>query len=79
MSIFKRKKKETYTYDVDGEILKTLDLHLDLIRLLKKDVKELMLNDSEISSIIIDQRNAIKDLQKQVNELQKLVNQNEGV
>lgn len=77
MFIFKRKKKEAH--DVDAEILELLDEHLGLIRLLNKDVKRLMLNDSDIAKIVGDQQKAISDLQKQIKDLQNLVNQNEGV
>lgn len=76
MRIFKKKEKIEH-HDVNGEILKALDMQLDLIKFLRKDIKALMLNDSEISKIVSNQQQAINDLQKQVNELQKLINNEE--
>lgn len=72
---FKKKKNEN-TADLlnerDEKIIDIMYNHLDMIRGLKD-------NEKIICEAIMNQQKAIGKLQEQIKELQKLVNQNEGV
>lgn len=67
------KKKKTNATDMlierDEKIIDIMYNHLDLIRGLKD-------NEKIICEAITNQQKAIEKLQNQINELQKLVNQN---
>lgn len=69
---FKKKKKTDTTemlIDRDEKIIDIMYKYLDLIRGLKD-------NEKIICEAITNQQKAIEKLQNQINELQKLVNQN---
>lgn len=75
---FKKKDKKKESYDLTGEMFKILDEHLELIAENQKRIKALLNNAELTSKAIIVQKEALEKLQDQVNELQKLVEQNGG-
>ena len=78
LHIFKKKDKKKESYDLTGEMIKILDEHLELIAK-NQNRTEALLNNAELTSkAIIVQKEALEKLQDQVNELQKLVEQNGG-
>ena len=76
--IFKKKDKKKESYDLTGEMIKILDEHLELIAKNQKRTEALLNNAELTSKAIIVQKEALEKLQDQVNELQKLVEQNGG-
>lgn len=78
LHIFKKKDKKKESYDLTGEMIKTLDEHLELIAKNQKRTEALLNNAELTSKAIIVQKEALEKLQDQVNELQKLVEQNGG-
>ena len=74
LHIFKKKE----SYDLTGEMIKILDEHLELIAKNQKRTEALLNNAELTSKAIIVQKEALEKLQDQVNELQKLVEQNGG-
>ena len=70
----KKKKDNTVSMLVENEdyIVEILHNHLELIRGLKK-------NEKIICDAIMNQQQAINDLQNQMETLQQLINRNEGV
>lgn len=74
----KKKDKKKESYDLTGEMFKILDEHLELIAKNQKRIKALLNNAELTSKAIIVQKEALEKLQEQVNELQKLVEQNGG-
>ena len=75
---FGRKKNKKESYDLTGEMIKILDEHLELIAKNQKRTEALLNNAELTSKAIIVQKEALEKLQDQVNELQKLVEQNGG-
>ena len=78
LHIFKKKDKKKESYDLTGEMIKILDDHLELIAKNQKRTEALLNNAELTSKAIIVQKEALEKLQDQVNELQKLVEQNGG-
>ena len=78
LHIFKKKDKKKESYDLTGEMIKILDEHLELIAKNQKRTEALLNNAELTSKVIIVQKEALEKLQDQVNELQKLVEQNGG-
>ena len=78
LHIFKKKDKKKESYDLTGEMIKILDEHLELIAKNQKRTEALLSNAELTSKAIIVQKEALEKLQDQVNELQKLVEQNGG-
>ena len=78
LHIFKKKDKKKESYDLTGEMIKILDEHLELISKNQKRTEALLNNAELTSKAIIVQKEALEKLQDQVNELQKLVEQNGG-
>ena len=78
LHIFKKKDKKKESYDLTGEMIKILDEHLELITKNQKRTEALLNNAELTSKAIIVQKEALEKLQDQVNELQKLVEQNGG-
>ena len=78
LHIFKKKDKKKESYDLAGEMIKILDEHLELIAKNQKRTEALLNNAELTSKAIIVQKEALEKLQDQVNELQKLVEQNGG-
>ena len=78
LHIFKKKDKKKESYDLTGEMIKILDEHLELIAENQKRTEALLNNAELTSKAIIVQKEALEKLQDQVNELQKLVEQNRG-
>ena len=78
LHIFKKKDKKKESYDLTGEMIKILDEHLELIAKNQKRTEALLNNAELTSKAIIVQKEALEKLQDQVNELQKLVEQNGG-
>lgn len=78
LHIFKKKDKKKESYDLTGEMFRILDEHLELISTNQKHIKVLLNNAELTSKAIIVQKEALEKLQDQVNELQKLVEQNGG-
>ena len=78
LHIFKKKDKKKESYDFTGEMFKILDEHLELIAENQKRIKALLNNAELTSKAIIVQKEALEKLQEQVNDLQKLVEQNGG-
>lgn len=78
LHIFKKKDKKKESYDLTGEMIKILDEHLELIAKNQKRTEALLNNAELTSKAIIVQKEALEKLQDQVNELQKLVEQNRG-
>ena len=78
LHIFKKKDKKKESYDLTGEMIKILDEHLELIAENQKRIKALLNNAELTSKAIIVQKEALEKLQEQVNDLQKLVEQNGG-
>lgn len=78
LHIFKKKYKKKESYDLTGEMFKILDEHLELIAENQKRTEALLNNAELTSKAIIVQKEALEKLQDQVNELQKLVEQNGG-
>ena len=78
LHIFKKKDKKKESYDLTGEMIKILDEHLELIAKNQKRTEALLNNAELTSKAIIVQKEALEKLQNQVNELQKLVEQNGG-
>lgn len=78
LKLFKKKYKKKESYDLTGEMFKILDEHLELIAENQKRIKALLNNAELTSKAIIVQKEALEKLQDQVNELQKLVEQNGG-
>ena len=78
LHIFKKKDKKKESYDLTGEMIKILDEHLELIAKNQKQTEALLNNAELTSKAIIVQKEALEKLQDQVNELQKLVEQNGG-
>ena len=78
LHIFKKKAKKKESYDLTGEMIKILDEHLELIAKNQKRTEALLNNAELTSKAIIVQKEALEKLQDQVNELQKLVEQNGG-
>lgn len=78
LHIFKKKDKKKESYDLTGEMIKILDEHLELIVKNQKRTEALLNNAELTSKAIIVQKEALEKLQDQVNELQKLVEQNGG-
>lgn len=78
LHIFKKKDKKKESYDLTGEMIKILDEHLELIAKNQKRAEALLNNAELTSKAIIVQKEALEKLQDQVNELQKLVEQNGG-
>lgn len=78
LHIFKKKDKKKESYDLTGEMIKILDEHLELIAKNQKRTEALLNNAELTSKAIIVQKEALEKLQEQVNELQKLVEQNGG-
>lgn len=78
LHIFKKKDKKKESYDLTGEMFRILDEHLELISTNQKHIKALLNNAELTSKAIIVQKEALEKLQDQVNELQKLVEQNGG-
>ena len=78
LHIFKKKDKKKESYDLTGEMIKILDEHLELIAENQKRTEALLNNAELTSKAIIVQKEALEKLQDQVNELQKLVEQNGG-
>ena len=76
LHIFKKKDKKKESYDLTGEMIKILDEHLELIAKNQKRTEALLNNAELTSKAIIVQKEALEKLQDQVNELQKLVEQN---
>ena len=74
----KKKNKKEESYDLTGEMIKILDEHLELIAKNQKRTEALLNNAELTSKAIIVQKEALEKLQDQVNELQKLVEQNGG-
>lgn len=62
----KRKKKVDDDFDKDQELIKVLSGHLSLIESQQKMLHKLMDNVTDISQIVLDQQEAINDLEKQV-------------
>ena len=75
---FGKKKNKKESYDLTGEMIKILDEHLELIAKNQKRTEALLNNAELTSKAIIVQKEALEKLQDQVNELQKLVEQNGG-
>ena len=73
----KKKKKKNDMYDVTGDIIRILDEHLGLISKNQERINGLLEHAEVTNNLIIEQKEAFETLQDQVNELQKLVNQNE--
>ena len=78
LHIFKKKDKKKGSYDLTGEMIKILDEHLELIAKNQRRTEALLNNAELTSKAIIVQKEALEKLQDQVNELQKLVEQNGG-
>lgn len=78
LHIFKKKDKKKESCDLTGEMIKILDEHLELIAKNQKRTEALLNNAELTSKAIIVQKEALEKLQEQVNELQKLVEQNGG-
>lgn len=78
LHIFKKKDKKKESYDLTGEMIKILDEHLELIAKNQKRTEALLNNAELTSKAIIVQKEALEKLQEQVNDLQKLVEQNRG-
>lgn len=78
LHIFKKKDKKKESYDLTGEMIKILDKHLELIAKNQKRTEALLNNAELTSKAIIVQKEALEKLQEQVNDLQKLVEQNGG-
>ena len=78
LHIFKKKDKKKESYDLTGEMIKILDEHLELIAKNQKRTEALLNNAELTSKAIIVQKEALEKLQDQVNELQKLIEQNGG-
>ena len=78
LHMFKKKDKKKESYDLTGEMIKILDEHLELIAKNQKRTEALLNNAELTSKAIIVQKEALEKLQDQVNELQKLVEQNGG-
>ena len=78
LHIFKKKDKKKESYDLTGEMIKILDEHLELIAKNQKRTEALLNNAELTSKAIIVQKEALEQLHDQVNELQKLVEQNGG-
>ena len=78
LHIFKKKDKKKESYDLTGEMIKILDEHLELIAKNQKRTEALLNNAELTSKAIIVQKEALEELQDQVNELQKRVEQNGG-
>lgn len=78
LHIFKKKDKKKESYDLTGEMFRILDEHLELISTNQKHIKALLNNAELTSKAVIVQKEALEKLQDQVNELQKLVEQNGG-
>ena len=78
LHIFKKEDKKKESYDLTGEMIKILDEHLELIAKNQKRTEALLNNAELTSKAIIVQKEALEKLQDQVNELQKLVEQNGG-
>lgn len=78
LHIFKKKDKKKESYDLTEEMIKILDEHLELIAKNQKRTEALLNNAELTSKAIIVQKEALEKLQDQVNELQKLVEQNRG-
>lgn len=78
LHIFKKKDKKKESYDLTGEMIKILDEHLELIAKNQKRTEALLNNAELTSKAIIVQKEALEKLQEQVNDLQKLVEQNGG-
>ena len=78
LHIFKKKDKKKESYDLTGEMIKIQDEHLELIAKNQKRTEALLNNAELTSKAIIVQKEALEKLQDQVNELQKLVEQNGG-
>ena len=65
--MFKLKnKKVDDDFDKDQELIKVLSGHLSLIESQQKMLHKLMDNVTDISQIVLDQQEAIDDLEKQV-------------
>ena len=62
----KRKKKVDDDFDKDQELIKVLNGHLSLIERQQKMLHRLMDNVTDISQIVLDQQEAINNLEKQV-------------
>ena len=78
LHIFKKKDKKKESYDLTGEMIKILDEYLELIAKNQKRTEALLNNAELTNKAIIVQKEALEKLQDQVNELQKLVEQNGG-
>lgn len=78
LHIFKKKDKKKESYDLTGEMFRILDEHLELISTNQKRIKALLNNAELTNKAVIVQKEALEKLQDQVNELQKLVEQNGG-
>ena len=78
LHIFKKKDKKKESYDLTGEMIKILDEHLELIAKNQRRTEALLNNAELTSKAVIVQKEALEKLQDQVNELQKLVEQNGG-
>lgn len=78
LHIFKKKDKKKESYDLTGEMFRILDEHLELISTNQKHIKALLNNAELTNKAVIVQKEALEKLQDQVNDLQKLVEQNGG-
>ena len=78
LHIFKKKDKKKESYDLTGEMIKILDEHLELIAKNQKRTEALLNNAELTSKAIIVQKEALEKRPDQVNDLQKLVEQNGG-
>lgn len=74
-NIFKKKKNESIERDI--EMVKLMDEHLDLIKNLGERVRELEDNAISVGKIVVSQQIAIKELEENIEQMQKLINEEE--
>ena len=60
------KKKKVDDFDKDQELIKILNGHLSLIESQQKMLHKLMDNMTDINQIVLDQQEAINNLEEQV-------------
>lgn len=74
-NIFKKKKNKAIERDI--EMVKLMDEHLDLIKNLGERVRELEDNAISVGKIVVSQQIAIKELEGNLEQLQKLIDEEE--
>ena len=82
--LFKKKKNEEHdlVMKLTDHVIMLGDKSIEIMQLINENqemIDRIAKNDYGIARIVESHDIAIKNLEKQINELQKLVNQNEGV